>query len=87
MHYRMRLKGAAFAAILTALGGAAALAQGMPPGGPWHSGWPGFAEAQRAQAMEARGAATRHPEGRTMATRNDGSVPVANNAPGHRRGG
>ena len=76
----------ALAAIFTAMGGAAALAQGMPPGGPWHSGWPAFIEAQRAQAMNARGATTPHPESRATATRNSESVPVASNAPGRRRG-
>ena len=85
MHYKMGMKRAALAASFAALGGAAALAQGMPPGGPWHSSWPSFVEAQRAQAMNARGATTRHPEGRTAATGNSGSLPVASNVPGHRR--
>ncbi|HJS84817.1 MAG TPA: hypothetical protein VJ779_05105 [Acetobacteraceae bacterium] len=43
------------AAAFTLAGGAAALAQGMPPGGPWHSGWPSFVKAERAGDERERG--------------------------------
>ncbi|MBV8613481.1 MAG: hypothetical protein JOY66_06865 [Acetobacteraceae bacterium] len=80
------LKRIALAAALSAPGGGAALAQGMPPGGPWQSSWPAYVEAQRAQAMNARGATTPRPEGRAAATRSGGPAPVASNALGRRRG-
>ena len=81
------IKRIALAAALAMPGGAAALAQGTPPGGAWKSSWPAYVEAQCAQAMKARGAMTTpRPEGRAAATRSGGPVPVASNAPGRRRG-
>ena len=75
------------AALLTAMGGGAALAQGAPSGfAPWHSGWPSAIETQPMQAMSARKATTLHPGSRTVVARNGGSVPVASNAQGNPRG-
>jgi hypothetical protein len=39
------------AALLSAIGSGAALAQGCPPGGAWRSGWPGYPGTGRAQTM------------------------------------
>ena len=80
------MKKAALAAAFTVIGGAAALAQGMPPGGPWHSGWPGFVEAQRAQARNASGASALRLQSGAKAARNSGSVPVASNTKSMHRG-
>ena len=81
------LKEIALAAALVASGGAAALAQGSPPGGAWTSTWPAYAEAQCAQAKKAHATMTTpRPERRAAARRNSGPVPVASNAPGQRRG-
>jgi hypothetical protein len=71
-----------FAALLTAFGGGAALAQGAPPGFvPWHSGWLGSAESRPGQAMSAPMPGTTRSDSRDMTARNNGSVPVAGKAP------
>jgi hypothetical protein len=78
------MKKIAIAALLTALGSGAALAQGAPPGSPsWHSGWPGVTELRQAQAMNARKPTTTRPD-QFAASR---SVPVAGNPQATRRGG
>ena len=84
---RYMTKRIVLAAAFTLAGGAAALAQGMPPGGPWHSGWPSFVKAERAQAMNASGASVPRVESRATTTRNNGSVPVASNTHPQHRGG
>jgi hypothetical protein len=76
------------AALLAAVGGAAAMAQGLPPGyGAWQSGWHGAAEARQAQAVRAPQAAKTRPQGRATVARNSDSVPLAGNAQGAVRGG
>jgi hypothetical protein len=76
------------AALLTVIGGGAALAQGAPPGfGPWQSGWRGAAEAQQAQAMRAPPAAKTRPEGRAAVARSSGSMSLAGDAHAGYRGG
>ncbi len=82
----IQMKQIAIVAALTVIGGAAALAQGAPPGlAPWHSGWPSFIETQQMQATSAGRASTSHPASRTEAPRS-GSVPVASNVQSNRRG-
>jgi hypothetical protein len=41
------------AALLTALGGGTALAQGAPPNSAWSSSWPSYVQSQRALAANA----------------------------------
>jgi hypothetical protein len=72
---------AAAAALLTAIGGGAALAQGTPPGfGPWQSGWPSYVESHQAHAANAGKATTAHPGGRAAMARNGEPAPFAGNA-------
>ena len=76
------------AVLLTAIGGGAATAQGLPPGyGAWQSGWRGNAEAQQAQALHAPQAAKTRPDGRATLARNSFSFPLALAAKGASRGG
>jgi hypothetical protein len=76
------------AVLLTAIGGGAATAQGLPPGyGAWQSGWRGAAEAQQAQAVRAPQTAKTRPEGRAAVARNSGPMFLAGNAQGASRGG
>ncbi len=64
------------AALLSAIGSGAALAQGAPPGFAWHSGWPSHIQSQQVFAMNARKATTTRPDSRTEVTRNAGSFPT-----------
>ena len=74
---------ATIAAMLTALGGGTALAQGMPCGmGAWQSSWTGSTQPREANA--SRGTTPRL-ETRGMATRNSGSAPIAGNVQGTQR--
>ena len=83
-----RAKKIAAAALLTATGGGAALAQGSPPGlGPWQSGWPDYLVSHRPRAAEARGPAAAQPGGRAAVAKNGEPAPVAGNAPATRRKG
>ena len=79
---------AAAAALLTATGGGAALAQGSPPGfGPWQSGWPDYLVSHQPRATDARGPAAAQPGGRATVAKNGEPAPVAGNAPATRRKG
>ncbi len=76
------------AALLTAIGSGAALAQGNPPGyGPWQSGWPAYVKSLQANPMTADTAVAARPNSRPALARNGVSVPVAGNTQGHLRGG
>jgi hypothetical protein len=49
------------AALLTAIGGGAALAQGAPPGSPsWNNSWPGTAESYQARVVNGAKTAQAH---------------------------
>ncbi len=76
------------AALLTAVGSGAALAQGAPPGfAPWQSGWSSYIEPHQAPVRSARGASTMRSDRSAAAARQNGSVPVAGNGQSiHRRG-
>ena len=75
------------AALLTALGGSAAMAQGLPPGSAaWQSGWPNFIETQREQAMSPGEAGTTRSATRVMGARRNESIPVAGNTQDTHRG-
>jgi hypothetical protein len=75
------------AALLAAIGSAAATAQGLPPGyGAWQSGWHGSAEAQQAQAMRAPQAAKTRSDNRATLAQNSFFFPLALNAKGDSRG-
>ncbi len=79
---------ATIAAVFTVLGSGATLAQGAAPGYcAWQSSWPGYAAAHPDRQASAPQAATTRPDGRGMTARNSGSVPVAGNTQGARRGG
>ncbi len=81
------MKQIAIAAAFTVIGGAAALAQGAPPGFvPWHSGWPSFIEAQQMRGTSVGRASMPPPGARATATRNGRSVFAASNAQSHHRG-
>jgi hypothetical protein len=48
------MKKIAIAALFTALGGGASLAQGAPPGSPsWHSGWPSRGDIRQEATVAA----------------------------------
>ena len=72
----IRLKSvAAAAALLTAIGSGAALAQGLPPGfGSWQSTWPSHIESRQAQAQ---GTTVAHPERRVSLAGNGRPMPAA----------
>ena len=82
---------AAAAALLTLLGGGAAMAQGLPPGYAWHSGWPAYVAQQQAE-LNARNALARNANRangeRTAVTQNERtpSVPLAANPGSNRLG-
>jgi len=66
------------AILLAALGGGAAMAQGLPTGyGAWQSGWHGGAQAQ---AMRARPAARTRFESRAAAPQSSGPISLAGDA-------
>jgi hypothetical protein len=49
------------AALLTAIGSGAALAQGAPPGSPsWNNSWPGSSESYQARAVNGAKTAQAH---------------------------
>lgn len=73
------------AALLTAIGSGAALAQGAPPSFvPWQSGWHTAAALSQAPAL---GTMTARPGSRAVLARIGGSVPVAGNPQSRSRGG
>ena len=75
------------AAVLTALGSGAALAQGLPPDfATWQSGWPSFIESQRGQSVSRGEASTTRDETRAMAARGNGPALVTSNTQGAHRG-
>ena len=77
---------AAIAALITEIGGGAALAQGAPPGfSPWQSGWPGYVESHQAHARNAHGATAAHPGGRAAVAKNSQPAPLAGNTQDSRR--
>ncbi len=75
------------AALLTAIGSGAALAQGAPPGSAsWQSASVGTTGARQAPAMNARRATMPRPARPTALGRNGRSIPVAGYVQGRYEG-